>query len=245
MRNKAIFLATTAVALVLMGSPAKAEGVYANIIGGLNWQPGSSGSLSTTTGSFTTNTSFNEDADTGFVIGGAIGVELSKWVQGLRTELEVSYRRNDRDGDHRVQQFYGTTNSDEAAGPIQGNLSNFSILANIWYEIDAGWKIRPYIGGGAGWTRARLEAAAPVVTNTGVPTPPNPWNTTRQEESGFAYQLGAGFNRTVAPGVDVGIGYRYFDGPNFDPLFIGKNGVPVGFDNENHAVLVNLTININ
>ena len=244
MRNKAIFLATTAVALVLMGSPAKAEGVYVNIIGGLNWQSGSSGSLSTTSGSFTSNTSFSEDADTGFVIGGAIGMELSKWVQGLRTELEVSYRRNDRGGNHAVELFYGSLSSEEATGPIHGNVSNFSILANIWYEVDTGWKMRPYIGGGAGWVRSRLEATAPVTTDTGS-IAPDIWDSIQQDESGLAYQLGAGFNHTVAPGVDVGIGYRYFNGPDFDPIFIGKNELPVGFDNENHSVLVNLTISTN
>lgn len=243
MRNKAIFLATTAVALVLMGSPAKAEGVYINVIGGLNWQPGSSGSFSTTSGSFTTITSFNEDADTGFVIGGAIGMELTKWMEGLRTELEVSYRRNDREGDHRVELFYGSISSDEATGPIHGNISNFSILANIWYEVNTGWKMRPYIGGGAGWVRSRLEATAPVVYD-GISAPSN-WYTTQQDQSGIAYQLGAGFNHAVAPGVDVGLGYRYFNGPDFDPIFIGKNSVPVDFENENHSVIVTLTINTN
>jgi opacity protein-like surface antigen len=244
MKLKSILAATTAVALVLMGTPAKADGFYISAFGGLNFQPGSSGSQSGTSGIYTTTTSFSEDADTGFVIGGSIGVELTKWAQGLRTEVEVSYRRNDRSGDHLLELFYGTIDEDTASGPINGNLSNFSILANVWYEIDTGWKIRPYVGGGAGWARSRLEATAPVTIDSVENIAPDNWFTTEQEQNGFAFQLGAGFNQTVAPGVDVGIGYRYFNGPNFDPIFINKN-LPVGFDNENHSVLVNLTISTN
>ena len=238
MRKKALFMATTAVALVLMGTPAKADGVYVNVIGGLNWQPGSSGSQS----DVSSTTSFSEDADTGFVIGGAIGTGLEKWVQGLRAEMEVSYRRNDRSGNHEY--FYGAFD-DPAEGPINGNLSNFAVLANIWYEFDIGSKFRPYVGGGAGWARARLEAATPITSDPDNVTLFYGWDSTDEEESGLAFQLGAGLNHEVAPGVDVGVGYRYFNGPNFDPIFIGKNELPVGFDNENHSVLVNLTIHTN
>jgi opacity protein-like surface antigen len=238
MRNKAIFLATTAVALVLMGTPAKADGLYISAFGGLNVQPGSSGSQ--TGGSETTV--FSEDADTGFVVGGAIGTELQRWVQGLRAEMEVSYRRNDRSGSHEY--FYGTFD-DPAAGPIDGNLSNFSVLANLWYEFDIGSKFRPYVGGGAGWALSRLEAATPIATDPDNVTLFYGWDSTDEEANGIAFQLGAGINHNVAPGVDVGIGYRYFNGPNFDPIFVGKNNLPVGFENENHSVLVNVTISTN
>lgn len=241
MRNKAIFLATTAVAMVLMGTPAKADGLYVSAFGGLNFQSGSSGSQSNFYGP--TTTVFSEDADTGFVIGGAIGTELQRWLQGLRAEMEVSYRRNDRSGTNEY--FYGVGN-DPAVGPIDGNLSNFSVMANLWYEFDIGSKFRPYVGGGAGWARSNLEVAATITDPGEVPTFFY-GDTTDEEANGFAFQLGAGLNHNVAPGVDVGIGYRYFNGPNFDPIFIGKNepGLPVGFDNENHSVLVNITISTN
>jgi opacity protein-like surface antigen len=68
---------------------------------------------------------------------------------------------------------------------------------------------------------------------------------TSQENTGFAWQLGAGFNYPVSANIDLGIGYRYFRGPSFDPLFIGKNETPVPIDNDNHSVQVNLTIGIN
>jgi outer membrane autotransporter protein len=68
---------------------------------------------------------------------------------------------------------------------------------------------------------------------------------TNQDVNGFAWQLGAGVNYTVAPDVQLGVGYRYFKGPSFDPIFIGKLGVPASEDNESHAVQVNLTVGIN
>lgn len=243
MRNTAIFLATTAIALIASSTHANAEGLYVSVFGGLNFQPGSSGSQTTTYGqASTTTTSFSEDADTGFVVGGVIGGHLTNWVEGLRAEVEVSYRRNDREGEHHLHAFYGETEA-TAHGPILGNTSNFAVMANVWYDIEMGWKAKPYVGGGAGWARSQLEAAAPVTQNSG----PNPtiWDSTEQHENGFAFQLGAGVNYNVAPGVDIGLGYRYFNGPNFDPIFIGKNSLDVPFDNENHSVAANLTISIN
>ena len=43
-----------------------------------------------------------------------------------------------------------------------------------------------------------------------------------------------------------GIGYRYFSGPDIkNNIFVGKNNLPAHFDNENHTVMVNLTIDTN
>jgi len=160
----------------------------------------------------------------------------------LRAEMEVSYRRNDRSGSHRY--FYGTFD-DPAEGPIDGNLSNFAVMANLWYEFDIGSKFRPYVGGGAGWARSNLEATSTFTEAGDLSLFYG--DSTDEEANGFAFQLGAGLNHNVAPGVDVGIGYRYFNGPNFDPIFVGKNGtgLTAGFENENHSVLVNLTISTN
>lgn len=247
MRNKAIFLATTAIALLGGAGTAQAEDLYISVFGGANWQPGSSGAQSFVSESASTTTLFDEDADTGFVLGAAIGTSLDNWVQGLRTEIEVSFRRNDRSGSWytNVDIIRGPDGS--ATGELNGNVSNFAIMANVWYDVNMGWKAVPYVGAGAGWARSHLELLAVPTSTHGDAccTGTGAWASTDQRNNGFAWQVGAGVNYPVSDGVKVGVGYRYFNGPSFDPLFIGKNRLPVSVDNDNHSVAASLTISIN
>jgi opacity protein-like surface antigen len=248
MRNKAIFLATTAVALLTGSGAAQAGNLYISVFGGSNWQHNQSGSQTGAALPTLTSTTFSMDADTGFVLGGAIGTSLDKWATGLRVEMEAAYRRNDLNG--RWQATVTDVGSVPAhrgeTGTIGANTSTFSIMANVWYDIAMGWKAVPYVGGGVGWARSKMDGAVAVTHSFGNGLTGNQSSSTNQEANGFAWQLGAGVNYEVSPGVDLGIGYRYFNGPNFDPMFVGKNPkLAVPFDNENHSVQVNLTIGIN
>lgn len=230
MQMKRLLLATVAVAAVAGAQQAQADGMYVSVFGGANWYDDISGRLATTPGDFL---DVNADPDTGFVLGGAIGAGLDRWVSGLNAEIEVSYRRQDVEGT-----FFSTLGGGHThTGLVVGNQSTFAIMANAWYEIDAGWKVKPYLGGGVGWARASWEVALP--SSSGL-------DSFQDENSGFAWQLGLGFNYEVAQGVDVGLGYRYFDGPNNDGQFVGNHQTySKTLENENHSVLVNLTIETN
>ncbi|NOT42560.1 MAG: porin family protein [Alphaproteobacteria bacterium] len=232
MHSRKLWLATTAVAALATAQQAQADGMYVSVFGGANFQKDDSHVAGSIPTYFEIH---NTDPDTGFVIGGAIGTGLDNWVKGLRVELEASYRRNDVGGDWQDGfTFYGAyTNT----GSIDANSSTFAIMANVAYDIEMGWKIKPYVMGGAGWARTKFEGAE-FFTGGGTNT------SFDVENSGFAWQLGAGFNYEVAPGVDVGLGYRYFDGPN-SSYFAGKNIAPIDHDNTNHSVMVNLTIDTN
>jgi opacity protein-like surface antigen len=226
-------LATAAFAVLAGVQQAHADGMYVSVFGGANFQQDESHFAVRAT-TFAGSEAHNTDPDTGFVIGGAIGTGLDNWVKGLRVELEASYRRNDVGGDFQTGFYGGFYNS---TGSIDANTSTFAIMANVAYDIEMGWKIKPYVMGGAGWARTRYEGAEIYTTGS--------TNTTFDvENSGFAWQLGAGFNYEVADGVDVGLGYRYFDGPD-SSYFAGKNIAPINHDNTNHAVTVNLTIDTN
>jgi opacity protein-like surface antigen len=232
MQSKTLRLATTALAFVAAVQQAQADGMYVSVFGGVSFQPDDSHVAGTIPSRFEVH---NTDPDTGFVIGGAVGTGLDNWVKGMRVELEASYRRNDVSGNWQTGfTFIGPFTT---AGGIDANASTFAIMANVAYDIDMGWKIKPYVLGGAGWARTRYEGAE-FFTGGGTNA------TFDVENSGFAWQLGAGFNYEVAPGVDVGLGYRYFDGPN-SSYFAGKNISPVDHDNTNHSVMVNLTIDTN
>jgi opacity protein-like surface antigen len=228
MQLKRVLLASSALALLAGAGSAHAGDMYISVLGGANWQADSSGAVVTPTSS-----SFNVDPDTGFVVGGAVGAKLDQWLNGLRAEIEVAYRRNDLSGSF-------STSSGSTGGVLNLNSSNFSVMANVWYDIDMGWKIKPYVGGGAGWVRSKVNGAA-VTTFTSGGSTTGLFTTFNATASGFAWQLGLGFNYEAAPGVDVGVGYRYFEGQDFAPFFLGFGRL----ENQNHSVLVNLTIDVN
>jgi opacity protein-like surface antigen len=232
MHMKKLLLASSALALLSGVPSAQAGGLYLSVFGGANWQSDSDAAY---TGLYSSARQSIEP-DTGFVLGGAIGAKLTNWVNGLRGELEVSYRRNDLGG-------LWTSSGGEGSGPIDGNISTFAIMANALYDFNLGWNIRPHVGAGIGWGRTQADGAFVSYTST-----------FDMEATGFAWQLIAGFNYQCAPGVDVGIDYRYFRGPDFPCFAFGGEcgfsvvedfGGEAGLENENHAVTVNLSIDIN
>jgi len=233
MRMKRVLLATTALALFAGAQQAQAEDLYVSVFGGLNKVVDTSGAFTVCCGG--TGVAFDSSSDTGFVLGGAIGTHLDKWVKGLRVEVEASYRRNDFHGN------WITTTNGSTGGTIDGNMSTFAVMANAWYDIDIGNKVKPYICGGVGWARSHGDDIFHT-TFTDGPRTTGTLYTGVAENSGFAYQLGVGINYEVMPDVDLGIGYRYFRGPDFQDVFFGNKAK---FQNENHAVQVNLTIGIN
>ena len=255
MEFKRALLASTALALFAGAQEAQAGDLYLSVFGGANFQ--SSSSTSFFTGKL--STSFTDshtvfEPDTGFVLGGAIGTSLDKWAKGLRAEAEVSYRRNDVGGRWTLAaggESGGEGVDTTAIGIVDSNTSNFAILANLWYDIDIGNKVRPYVGGGVGWARARRDGAIQAIGDTGGEG--GTFTTSaqyQQERNGFAWQLGAGFNYEVSPGVDVGLGYRFFKGPKLLAFLVnnggqsgGESGIPTQV-NENHAVQANITIMI-
>jgi OmpA-OmpF porin, OOP family len=219
--RKHLLASSAALAICAATAQADASPFYISVLGGPNWAEDER--IVTT---YSTTADFN--FDTGFVVGGAFGAHLDSWLRGLKVEIEAAYRRNDLDG-------HFTTSDGTYTGTINGHISNFSLMANAWYEIDLGSKVRPYIGAGAGWAKSRLDQV--WLWSTGASN-----FSSIVENSGFAYQLGIGLNYEIMRGVDVGIGYRYFNGPNI-AAYSGDYG-PDKIDNTNHAVAVNLTIDI-
>jgi len=215
MFTKRALLASTALAFVA-GASAEAGETYVTVLGGANWQQKTSGFHIVGTGITRATTAFAADPDTGFMIGGAVGLHLDQWAKHLRGEIEASYRRNDISGTFFQHGFIAQ------AGNIDANISTFAVMANLWYDVDVGQKWTPYLGGGAGWARTKAEGAF-------LKTFPSAHsNHFSAEESGFAWQLGLGVNYPIADGVTLGVGYRYFRGPSVDnDVFVGKHNLPV------------------
>jgi len=149
------------------------------------------------------------DSDTGYVIGAALGTTV-KAVPGLRAELEVSYR----DNNVNVFKF------------IEAEHSTTAVMGNLAYDLDVQFgPFRPYVMAGAGFahTEGTIESLSLATL----------------EASGFAWQLGAGFNAKVADGVTAHIGYRYFNAPEIEVLNYQAS------DGSNHAVMAGISLQLN
>jgi len=146
------------------------------------------------------------ESDTGYVIGGVLGTNLDQ-VPGLAIEADLSFRSNPIDGVICYDPF---SISDHTWG----------LLANAKYTFDTPkWPVHPYLLVGAGYASrtATVDDWGYEVSN-----------------DGFAWQLGAGVNTTVAPGIQLGVGYRYFDAPNLSAYGISDDG-------NSHAVVGSVT----
>src|SRR5262249_40377578 len=133
-------------------------------------------------------TGYQLNSDTGYVIGGAVGMHFDQLLPGLRGEGEASYRRNKLNGTRCV-----TTFSTTQGGVIHAHDSTFALMANVWYDIHLSPRWATYIGGGAGWARREVEGVFGT-TFTGIGFGPLYGGSFDVHESGFAWQLGAGVN---------------------------------------------------
>jgi outer membrane protein OmpA-like peptidoglycan-associated protein len=153
------------------------------------------------------------DFDTGFAGALALG-----WAygNGARAELELAHRRNDLDS------LSGTT-----AGA--GDITSWSGMVNVYYDLKTGTPFTPYFGAGIGAARASLEAS--------------PVGGSRVDESdtAFAYQLIAGVGYRLNENASVFTDYRYFATTGLG--LSTQSGTAVDADYNNHTVMIGLRYN--
>jgi OmpA-OmpF porin, OOP family len=132
-------------------------------------------------------------------IGGTVGIAGGyDWDNGLAVESEFAYRRNGLDHD----EFHGDSTD------LDGTLSSYTLLANLYYRLDTGTDFTPYVGGGVGISLLDLDM------KRGNEGRFHALDTDTQ----FAYQGIAGLAYAVAPHWSVGVEYRFFG--TQDPSFI-------------------------
>jgi|JI9StandDraft_2_1071091.scaffolds.fasta_scaffold48717_4 opacity protein-like surface antigen len=234
MNKKIALLASTALMVAATTFPAEAGNFYVRMFGGANWVADSD-FTALAPSSTTDSLSWSVGGDTGWVVGGAIGYDLNEILRGWKTELEFSYRENKREGDWSSLTSTGTGN-----GQLSFDHSTFAVMANAWYEFPIGG-IAPYVGGGIGWARSTFKGDY----INGLSREPFDF-----DNSGFAWQLGAGVNFPIKPGMSMGLGYRYFRGPEVNALSFGNvsgcctNNAQGDVDTESHSVLLNLDVSL-
>lgn len=235
MQTKTTLLASAAAAALMLAAPqaeAAGSGWYVSVTGGANWVDDNDffvNPLAATTLAWDTN------ADTGYIIAGAVGMNFGNVMSGLRGEVEVAWRQNQVDGDWSSN--YSLT-TPFAFGTIDYDHESFSIMANAWFDIPLGSSFTPYVGGGIGWADTSFDGTYTCVGGGNCVGGPFDFS-----EDGFAWQLGAGVNFAISPNVQLGVGYRYFQGPEPTALpdqFL-SNISRQDLDNDNHSALVTLT----
>jgi len=150
--------------------------------------------------------------DGGYAFLGALGWG---WGNGLRTELELGYRRNEVDG--------GT------GRVLTGDASSYHAMFNVLYDFNLGDFV-PYIGAGIGAANIRYDTMAPVA---GSAVDDSDWQ--------FAYQGIVGVQYFFTPSLAIYADARYF--ATLDPTFKTAAGTKVDGEYENYTFTVGLRFN--
>jgi opacity protein-like surface antigen len=137
--------------------------------------------------------------DPGFAVGGAAGY---RFRECLRAELNLSYRQADVDK--------LTALGYVLAGA--GDVGAFTTLVNLYYDLDLGLPVTPYVGAGIGIARIDVDsvgAANVLVVN--------------DDSIEFAWNVMAGAALSVTDNVDLTLGYRFLSTTDaeFDATVVG------------------------
>ena len=169
---------------------------------------------------------------------GYVGVLSLGWGfgNGLRVEIEGSYRRNDADGH---------TLTDRSRQPAVGTASSYGGMANVLFDFDLGgipWNLKPYLGAGLGYIWHSYDD----VGYRASATLENTYNSSSGAPGAFAAQAIAGVALPISsvPGLALSAEYRFLgtNGHNFDRNRVNGATFPADadVDNFNHSILLGL-----
>lgn len=190
MKTTKILLAAGALAAVLSATtPARAEvvdyqGFYMGGFGTYNYLNGNESTPYS--GTTAVGTTSEIEFDSGFGAGLALGYSLGN---GLRTELEYAYRKND------VEDV-----DPNAVGADSGDVKLQTIMANVAYDLPVellGFA-RPYAGVGLGYGMAEYNQVRDLGGFT-----------IDDDGNGLAYQAFGGLGFNITPRFQATLEYRY------------------------------------
>jgi opacity protein-like surface antigen len=197
-KSSALLGSVAALALCGQAQAGEMKGWYISIDAGANWVQDLSYNINgnTTGGTGTHTHRATAEFETGWAIFAAVGYGIDpNW----RVEVEGGYRHNDMD---RVVSLSPTTSSSIITTTRPGGeLREFSLMANVMYDLPLSKKMSLTLGAGAGFDHAELEDAY--------------WGS--DESWNWAYQGILGLNYDVGERSQVFLRYRYFVVP--DPEF--------------------------
>jgi len=128
------------------------------------------------------------ESESGWGFAGGVGYIIGPH---LRSELEMSYRKNDLD--RLTVRGFGLN----ASGAVSGDATVWAGMLNAIYDVGTWAGFTPYLGLGAGVATIDVDITAGGVSAS-------------ESDLSFAYQGLAGVRYAVTQAVDVKAGYRYF-----------------------------------
>ena len=222
MKLKSILLAASA-SMVFASAASANEGLYGAIGAGLSYmQPDQDFEIPNSWDS-------DIDYDNGIGVYTALGYA---YANGLRGELEFSYRDNDArhiPGDNAG--FSGWPDG------VDGGIRAYTVMANLIKDFDTESPLTPFLGIGLGGARLKADyrASNPVALG-GPSTLVVDDSTTRLAAQGIA-----GLSYALAEGLDFDLSYRYLITlkPDFDSFY---NGSPTDIKQaySNHSLFAGL-----
>ncbi|WP_439598936.1 outer membrane protein, partial [Falsiroseomonas sp.] len=233
MRVRNALLAATFLALPLAAQAQPITGLYVGAGAGVNLLQESDVSTSGPVVAGTTNAQRSGQIEFNYGYVGVISLGYG-FGNGVRVELEGSYRENEVDG---ISGFSGLTR------PVRtdGKARSYGVMANALYDFDLGPGsfITPYVGAGAGYIWHEYDSVRAVGAN-GINS------VTDGEQGRFAYQaiVGAAFPISAVPGLAVTTEYRFMGtlSPELDTRSNARPGAAgnAEVDNFNHSLLIGL-----
>ncbi|MGE0745815.1 MAG: outer membrane protein [Rhodospirillales bacterium] len=159
------------------------RGVYAGIVATYVWPPESTVEDARNPGGADGRLTFQHDFGYGVMVGYSFG-------NGLRVEGEAMMRQIDND-----QLFVGGFGSARPVANLNGDLTHYTAMVNVFYDpVRWGWLI-PYVGGGMGISKATIDSSGIGLDAS---------------DYAFAYQAMAGVRMAVMPELFFSVGYKYF-----------------------------------
>jgi OOP family OmpA-OmpF porin len=234
MTFRSALLAATIVALPFAAKAQPVTGLYVGAGAGANFLQDEEMESISVLGGSVGGTAGSMKSHIGPVVVGSVGFGFGN---GLRAELEGSYRYNP---------FSGVRGSDVVTGG-GGREQKYGAMVNVLYDFSFGMfpMVTPYVGVGAGWQWAQLD-------NFHLSAPGALFTAGRHTEGAFAYQaiLGAALPISAMPGLALTAEYRFMgmagDRNYGGTLVTGGAAAPasVKFKSEyNHSVLIGVRYN--
>jgi len=154
--------------------------------------------------------------DPGYAVGGAIGWYAFQSIPNLRTEIDLSYRQADVD----------------KIGPLDGagEISVFSAMVNVIYDVELDLPVTPYVGVGVGLGLADVDGDNGAFLNGNDDSRELAWNVL----------LGAAFQLNDSVSLTAGYKYLGITDPEFDATAGGGSGTLDAEDVQSHEFLLGL-----